>query len=107
MGGINTKEEIIARLDSLDKEEIEINKKLRELQIELNGLVPIKDRVKVKSEYFDCNNITKNKKSKNNEIKENEDIEEYNCENEEEEEEEKKQKKRKKHKKKSMKIVYV
>ena len=53
MGGINTKEEIVARLDELDKEEININKQLRELQIELNGIVPVRDRVKVKSEYFD------------------------------------------------------
>ena len=53
MGGINTQEEIVARLDELDKEEIKINKQLRELQIELNGIVPVRDRVKVKSEYFD------------------------------------------------------
>ena len=53
MGGISTQEEIIARLDELDKEEININKQLRELQIELNGIVPVRDRVKVKSEYFD------------------------------------------------------
>ena len=37
MGGISTQEEIVARLDELDKEEININKQLRELQIELNG----------------------------------------------------------------------
>ena len=53
MGGVNTKEEIVARLDKLDREEIHINKELRELQIELNGIVPVKDRVKVKKEYFD------------------------------------------------------
>ena len=53
MGGISTQEEIVARLDELDKEEININKQLRELQIELNGIVPVRDRVKVKSEYFD------------------------------------------------------
>ena len=53
MGGISTQEEIVARLDKLDLEEININKQLRELQIELNGIVPVRDRVKVKSEYFD------------------------------------------------------
>ena len=53
MGGISTQEEIVARLDELDKEEINIKKQLRELQIELNGIVPVRDRVKVKSEYFD------------------------------------------------------
>ena len=35
MGGISSKEAIIERLDTLDREEININKQLRELQIEL------------------------------------------------------------------------
>ena len=61
MGGINTQEEIVARLDELDKEEININKQLRELQIELNGIVPVRDRVKVKSEYFDNVSLGKHK----------------------------------------------
>ena len=63
MGGINTQEEIVARLDELDKEEININKQLRELQIELNGIVPVRDRVKVKSEYFDNVSIGKHKEN--------------------------------------------
>ena len=65
MGGISTQEEIIARLDELDKEEININKQLRELQIELNGIVPVRDRVKVKSEYFD--NVSMGELGKNQE----------------------------------------
>ena len=65
MGGVNTKEEIVARLDKLDREEIHINKELRELQIELNGIVPVKDRVKVKKEYFD--NISKGELEKHQE----------------------------------------
>ena len=71
MGGINTQEEIVARLDELDKEEININKQLRELQIELNGIVPVRDRVKVKSEYFD--NISINEDINNNKDKESSD----------------------------------
>ena len=71
MGGINSKEEIVARLDELDKEEININKQLRELQIELNGIVPVRDRVKVKSEYFD--NISINEDINNSKNKESSD----------------------------------
>ena len=76
MGGISTQEEIIARLDKLDLEEININKQLRELQIELNGIVPVRDRVKVKSEYFDNISIgetgkNKENRGKNNKKKEN------------------------------------
>ena len=53
MGGISTKEEIIARLDYLDREEIKINKELRELQIRLNELVPPEERIEVKKKYFE------------------------------------------------------
>ena len=103
MGGINTQEEIVARLDELDKEEININKQLRELQIELNGIVPVKDRVKVKKEYFD--NISMGDEGKHQENKESysEDLEEIENENLEdlEEEDEKEDKKKKKKKDKS------
>ena len=71
MGGINTQEEIIARLDELDKEEININKQLRELQIELNGIVPVRDRVKVKSEYFDNVSIGESGKHQENQDRNN------------------------------------
>lgn len=47
MGGVSTKEEIIARLDELDKKELEVNLKLKELQLELNKLVPEEERLKV------------------------------------------------------------
>jgi hypothetical protein len=92
MGGISTKEEIIARLDYLDREEIKINKELRELQIELNGIVPVKDRVKVKKEYFD--NISFDESGKIKESDEEVDIE--NLDDLEEEEEMPKRKKKKK-----------
>ena len=71
MGGISTQEEIVARLDKLDLEEININKQLRELQIELNGIVPVRDRVKVKSEYFDNISIGETGKNKENSGKNN------------------------------------
>ena len=92
MGGISTKEEIIARLDYLDREEIKINKELRELQIELNGIVPVKDRVKVKKEYFDNISFDESGKSKDNE----EEIDIENIEDLEQEEEEMPKRKKKK-----------
>ena len=51
MGGISTKEEVIARLDYLDREEIKINKELRELQIELNGIVPDRKSTRLNSSH--------------------------------------------------------
>ena len=92
MGGLSTKEEIVARLDYLDREEIKINKELRELQIELNGIVPVKDRVKVKKEYFDNISFDESGKSKDNE----EEIDIENIEDLEQEEEEMPKRKKKK-----------
>ena len=91
MGGISTQEQIISRLDELDKEEININKQLRELQIQLNGIVPVRDRVKVKSEYFD--NVSIGELGKH---QENQDIDDNNEEivNDYSEENVKKKKKR-------------
>ena len=43
-----TKQELVARLDALDKEELEINKELRQLQIQLNEIVPEDERIKVR-----------------------------------------------------------
>ena len=96
MGGISTKEEIIARLDNLDREEININKQLRELQIELNGIVPVKDRIKVKKEYFDNISIGEIGKHQENQDNDIEEIENENLEDLEEEEEEDSKKKKKK-----------
>ena len=92
MGGLSTKEEIVARLDYLDREEIKINKELRELQIELNGIVPVKDRVKVKKEYFDNISFDESGKSKENE----EEVDIENLDDLEEEEEMPKRKKKQK-----------
>ena len=97
MGGISTKEEIIARIDALDREEININKQLRDLQIELNGIVPVKDRVKVKKEYFDNISIGEYQKNKEKEDSNNEEeIDIENLEDMEEEDEDSKRKKKKK-----------
>ena len=106
MGGISTKEEIIARLDQLDKEEININKQLRELQIELNGIVTVKDRVKVKKEYFDNISVGELDKHQENQESYNEDLEEIENENLEdlEEEDENEEDEHKKKKKKKVKV---
>ena len=107
MGGLNTKEEIIARLNNLDREEILINKQLRELQIELNGIVPVKDRVKVKKEYFDnisMGEIEKHQEHQNSSNDSN-DIDDENLEDlEKEKEEEEDEDVSKKRKKKKIKI---
>ena len=61
MGSVTTKQDLMSKLDDLDKEEIEINKELRELQIRLNELVPPEERIDVKEHYFD-ETISKRKK---------------------------------------------
>ena len=61
MGGSASKDDLISKLDDLDKEEIEINKELRELQIRLNELVPPEEKINVKEHYFD-ETISKRKK---------------------------------------------
>ena len=106
MGGLNTKEEIIARLNNLDREEILINKQLRELQIELNGIVPVKDRVKVKKEYFDNISMGELEKHQENQNSSNDsnDIDDENLEDLEKEKEEEDEDVSKKRKKKKIKI---
>ena len=47
MGAGATKEEIAEKLDELDKKEIEVNLKLKELQIRLNNIVPDEEKIKV------------------------------------------------------------
>lgn len=48
MGTITTKDEIIKKYDSLDKEERELNIKLRKVQVKLNAILPENKRVMVK-----------------------------------------------------------
>ena len=125
MGGVASKEAITARLDELDKKELEVNIKLKELQMQLNDLVPDEEKIKVNEQLgveFDPNNPDgiqemqqrmqmQNKeenefdeeeeeeedkpKKKKKEESEDEDEEEEDEEEEEEEEEPKKKKKKK------------
>ena len=90
MGGVSTKEEIIARLDELDKKEYELNVQLRDLQLKLNELVPDEDKIKVNEKL--------GKKGEYPEIgmEEEEEEDETNEEEEEEESEEDDKKKKKK-----------
>ena len=81
MGGVSSKEEIIARLDELDKKELALNIQLRDLQKQLNEIVPDDEKVKVnenlgrEGEYDDIpeigqkNNNKKNMKNNKNQKK--------------------------------------
>ena len=51
MGGINTKEQVVSKLKKLDKKELELNIKLRDLQLKLNQMVPEEERVRI-NEYL-------------------------------------------------------
>ena len=56
MGGINnykTQNELNSRINILNRQEIENNKELREIQLKLNEIVPEEEKVKVKKYYFD------------------------------------------------------
>ena len=46
MGGVASKETITIRLDELDKKELEVNKKLKELQMQLNDIVLMRKKLK-------------------------------------------------------------
>ena len=56
----NTVNGINARLNVLDRKEIEINKELRDIQLKLNEMLPENERVKVKKNYFDDLNKDEN-----------------------------------------------
>ena len=47
MGGSSSKQDIIAKLEELDKKELDLNLKLKDMQIELNGMVPKSEQIKV------------------------------------------------------------
>ena len=71
MGGINTKEKVISKLKKLDKKELELNIKLRDLQLKLNQMVPEEERVRV-NEYLGLSSKEiRNMKKKNNNKKKN------------------------------------
>ena len=95
MGGINTKEDVIIKLKKLDQKELELNLKLRDLQLKLNQMVPVEERLRV-NEYLGKNkkeirNMIKQKKKKNKKKKKkkhkSKKVEEYEEEEQEPEEE--------------------
>ena len=105
MGGVASKEAITARLDELDKKELEVNIKLKELQMQLNDLVPDEEKIKVNEQLgveFDPNNpdgIQEMQQRMQMQNKEENEFDEEEEEEEESEEEEPKKKKKKKGKK--------
>ena len=50
MGANATKEQLNAKLNELDKQEIEVNLKLKELQMQLNNIIPDEEKIKVNEE---------------------------------------------------------
>ena len=56
MGGSSSKQDIIAKLEELDKKELDLNLKLKDMQVELNGMVPKDEQIKVNQ------NLTANSK---------------------------------------------
>ena len=47
MGGSASKQDIVAKLNELDQKELDLNLKLKDMQIELNGMVPKSEQIKV------------------------------------------------------------
>ena len=47
MGGSSSKQDIVAKLEELDKKELDLNLKLKNMQVELNGMLPQNEQVKV------------------------------------------------------------
>ena len=56
MGGSSSKQDIVAKLEELDKKELDLNLKLKDMQVELNGMVPKSEQIKVNQ------NLTPNSK---------------------------------------------
>ena len=71
MGGINTKEKVISKLKKLDKKELELNIKLRDLQLKLNQMVPEEERVRVNEYLGKTSKEIKEMKKKKNGMKKN------------------------------------
>ena len=47
MGGSSSKQDIVAKLEELDKKELDLNLKLKDMQVELNGMLPKNEQIKV------------------------------------------------------------
>ena len=50
MGGSSSKQEIMAQLEELDQKEFQMNLKLKEMQTELNGMVPKNEQIKINAD---------------------------------------------------------
>ena len=55
----SSKQELMAQLDELDQQEFQMNLKLKEMQTELNGMVPKKEQVKVNEDLTPRSKIRK------------------------------------------------
>ena len=105
MGAEATKAQLSAKLDELDKQEFNVNLQLKDLQVQLNKIVPDEEKVKVNEELTgEPGSIEKMKKrnaqyleecsSKPKKFKTNDsDDEDVSIEEEEDEEEEEEEKK--------------
>ena len=60
MGAVATREEIICKLEELDKKELDLNLKLKDLQIQLNEMVPEEEKIKVNDKLSPDSKINNN-----------------------------------------------
>ena len=60
MGTVATREEIISKLEQLDQKELDLNLKLKELQIKLNDMVPEEEKIKVNAQLGPNSKINNN-----------------------------------------------
>ena len=60
MGAVATREEIISKLEQLDQRELDLNLKLKDLQIQLNGMVPEEEKIKVNAQLGPNSKISNN-----------------------------------------------
>ena len=55
----SSKRELMAQLDELDQQELQMNLKLKQMQTQLNGMVPKEERVKVNKDLTPKSKIIK------------------------------------------------
>ena len=60
MGAVATREEIISKLEQLDQKELDLNLKLKDLQVQLNGMVPDEEKIKVNAKLGPNSKINNN-----------------------------------------------
>ena len=60
MGAVATREEIISKLEQLDQKELDLNLKLKDLQVQLNGMVPDEEKIKVNDKLGQNTRINNN-----------------------------------------------